>query len=144
MSMLRWLSLALVTLAATTAAHAQTASFSVLGLTALFGPDGRVAAARGTLPEGPLFAPNVLSVSFPGNPVNLLNGQFTPFGQVNSQFQGLKTVIGLTPAGTLTADLGIPTSNTRSEVSEPPDGGLPAELDNGISVLPALVPECLR
>jgi type II secretory pathway component GspD/PulD (secretin) len=65
----------------------------------------------------------------------LLNGQFTPFGQVNSQFKGLNAVTGLTPAGTLTPDLGIPIKTGSFGFSVPPFGGYPGTFpDGGLSL----------
>jgi hypothetical protein len=53
--------------------------------------------------------------------VVMLNGQFTPFGLVNSQFAGIKAITGLTPAGTLTPDLGI-VLNSAFDFLAPPFG----------------------
>ncbi|HWY87763.1 MAG TPA: hypothetical protein VNX28_13610 [Gemmataceae bacterium] len=56
--------------------------------------------------------------------VVMLDGPFTPFGLVNSQFAGIKAITGLTPAGTLTPDLGI-VLNTGFDFSAPPFCGYP-------------------
>jgi len=82
------------------------------------------------------FDVNFKSPTSSTNQINLVNGQFTPFGQVNSQFQGLKAITGLTPAGTLTPDLGIPVKNSSFDFSIPPFGGYPGTLgaDGGLSL----------
>ena len=82
------------------------------------------------------FDVNFKSPTSARNQIDLVNGQFTPFGQVNSTFQGLKAVTGLTPAGTLTPDLGIPVKNSSFDFSIPPFGGYPGTLgaDGGLSL----------
>jgi type II secretory pathway component GspD/PulD (secretin) len=82
------------------------------------------------------FNVNLKSPTSAANQVNLVNGQFTPFGQVNSQFAGIKAITGLTPAGTLTPDLGIPIKSSSFDFSIPPFGGYPGTLgaDGGISL----------
>jgi type II secretory pathway component GspD/PulD (secretin) len=81
------------------------------------------------------FNVNLKSPTHSTNQIDLVNGQFTPFGQVNSQFQGIKAVTGLTPAGTLTPDLGIPIKTGSFDFSIPPFGGYPGTIpDGGISL----------
>ncbi len=82
------------------------------------------------------FNVNIKSPTSAANQIDLVNGQFTPFGQVNSQFQGIKAITGLTPAGTLTPDLGIPIRNSSFDFSVPPFGGYPGTLgaDGGLSL----------
>ena len=68
--------------------------------------------------------------------VDLVNGQFTPFGFVNRNLDRLNLVSGLTPAGTLTPDLNIPIKNSSFDFSIPPFGGYPGTLgaDGGLSL----------
>ncbi len=82
------------------------------------------------------FNVNLQGKASPSSQVNLLNGQFTPFGNVNSQFKGINAVTGLTPAGTLTPDLGIPIKTGSFDFSIPPFGGYPGTLgaDGGLSL----------
>jgi type II secretory pathway component GspD/PulD (secretin) len=82
------------------------------------------------------FNVNIKSPTSSANQIDLVNGQFTPFGQVNSQFQGIKAITGLTPAGTLTPDLAIPVKNSSFDFSVPPFGGFPGTLgaDGGLSL----------
>ena len=55
----------------------------------------------------------------------LLNGQLTPCGQVNAQFTGVKAITGLTPAGSLTSDLGILLKQCGFDFSLAPPCGYP-------------------
>ncbi|HWY87766.1 MAG TPA: hypothetical protein VNX28_13625, partial [Gemmataceae bacterium] len=81
------------------------------------------------------FNVNIKSPTSAANQINLVNGQFTPFGQVNSQFAGIKAITGLTPAGTLTPDLGIPIKTGSFDFSVPPFGGYPGTIpDGGLSL----------
>jgi type II secretory pathway component GspD/PulD (secretin) len=82
------------------------------------------------------FNVNIKSPTSAANQVNLVNGQFTPFGQVNSPFAGIKAITGLTPAGTITPDLGIPIKNSSVDFSVPPFGGYPGTIgaDGGLSL----------
>ena len=82
------------------------------------------------------FNVNIKSPTSANNQATLASGQFTPFGQPNNQFQGIKAVTGLTPAGTLTPDLGIPIKSSSFDFSVPPFGGYPGTLgaDGGISL----------
>lgn len=62
---IRWLSVVLLTLATTSAAHAQSASFSVLGLSTLFGQAPAPEWSPSVLPWLPIATGNILGVSFP-------------------------------------------------------------------------------
>jgi hypothetical protein len=64
MSLFRWFSVAYLTLAATSALHAQPASFSVLGLTALLGQETPGETAPSVLPWIPLSSGNVFGLPF--------------------------------------------------------------------------------
>src|SRR5437867_3390917 len=68
MSLLRWLSVALLTLAPAGALHAQTASFSVLGLGTLFGRETPAYRALSVLPRPALPTGNIITAAlgFPG------------------------------------------------------------------------------
>jgi type II secretory pathway component GspD/PulD (secretin) len=65
----------------------------------------------------------------------ILNSSFTPFGTINKQFNFNGAITGLTPAGALTPDLGVPIKNSSFNFSVPPFGGYTAPgLDGGLSL----------
>jgi type II secretory pathway component GspD/PulD (secretin) len=64
---------------------------------------------------------------------NLLNGQFQPFGFIN-KFTPNNFVSGLTPAGTLTPDLGIPLQQNSFALTTPPFGYPGTIPDGGLSL----------
>jgi Flp pilus assembly secretin CpaC len=72
----------------------------------------------------------------PGTQAQLLNSSFAPFGQINKNLNvSEKIITGLTPAGTLTPDLGIPIRNSSFLFSVPPFGGYTApNVDGGLSL----------
>ncbi len=82
------------------------------------------------------FNVNIKSPTSAANQAALLAGQFTPTGQPNNTFQGVKAITGLTPAGTLTPDLGIPIKTGSFDFAVPPFGGYPGTLgaDGGLSL----------
>jgi type II secretory pathway component GspD/PulD (secretin) len=81
------------------------------------------------------FNVNIATHNSPGQQNQLINGSFAPSGVVNRNL-GLNNVVsGLTPAGTLTPDLGIPISPSSFNFSTPPFGGYSAPgVDGGLSV----------
>jgi type II secretory pathway component GspD/PulD (secretin) len=71
----------------------------------------------------------------PGVQNQLLNSSFTPFGTINKNLNFRNVLTGLTPAGTLTPDLGIPLQNSSFNFSVPPFGGYTAPgVDGGLSL----------
>jgi type II secretory pathway component GspD/PulD (secretin) len=71
----------------------------------------------------------------PGVQNQLLNSSFTPFGTINKNLFFRNVLTGLTPAGTLTPDLGIPIRNSSFNFSVPPFGGYTAPgVDGGLSL----------
>jgi type II secretory pathway component GspD/PulD (secretin) len=81
------------------------------------------------------FNVNLGTHNSPNQQNQILNGSFAPPGVINKNLGVTKVISGLTNAGTLTPDLGIPITNTSYNFSTPPFGGYTAPgTDGGLTV----------